>query len=190
MPPKTEEQFAEIRNEKTLLIMETALLLFANNGFDNTSISAIAKHAGISKGLMYNYFDSKDSLLKAVIMSGMDNFMHFLQVEDENNIEREELIRFIDGNLESIKQNTDYYKLYFSLVFQPKVFSLLGNDFMLIFEQLIHKFVLYFSQKGEKKPYVKARLLLALFDGVGIHYISDPENFPLDDIRELIIDMI
>ena len=188
--PRTEEQYEEIRNEKMKLIMETALRLFANSGYDNTSISAIASSAGISKGLMYNYFKSKDALLKAIIMLGMDKFMHFLQVEDQENIQRDELIRFIDGNLDSIRQNTDYYKLYFSLVFQPKVFSLLGNEFMLIFEQLIHKFVLYFSQKGEKQPYVKSRLLLAMFDGVGIHYISDPENFPLDDIRELIIEMI
>ena len=188
--PRTEEQFEEIRNEKKKLIMETSLRLFANNGYENTSISQISKHAAISKGLMYNYFKSKDALLKEIIMSGMDVFMHFLHVENENKILKEELMRFIDGNLDSIKQNTDYYRLYFSLVLQPKVFALLGNDFMKIFDQLIHKFVLYYGQQGEKKPYVKARLLLALFDGVGIHYLSDSENFPLDDVRELIIEML
>jgi AcrR family transcriptional regulator len=190
MAPRTEEQFEEIRNEKVELIMTTALELFANNGYDSTSISKIAKAAGISKGLMYNYFQSKEALLAKIMMSGMDSFLHFLQVEDMEHIKKEELIRFIDGNLDSLKQNTDYYKLYFSLVFQPKVFKILGNDFMIIFEQLIEKFVLYFTQNGVKNPYVKARFILAIFDGVGIHYIGDVAHFPLDDVRELIIEML
>jgi AcrR family transcriptional regulator len=109
MAPRTEEQFKEIRNEKAELIMRTALEQFANNGYDTTSISQIAKAAGISKGLMYNYFPSKEALLAKIMMSGMDSFLHFLQVEDMEHIKKEELIRFIDGNLASLKQNTDYY---------------------------------------------------------------------------------
>jgi len=61
---------------------------------------------------------------------------------------------------------------------------------MIIFEQLIQKFIMYFTQQGEKNPYVKARFILAVLDGVGVHYISDTRNFPLDDVRELIIEML
>jgi len=190
MAPRSAEQFEEIRNEKVELIMRVALELFANNGYESTSISKIANSAGISKGLMYNYFPSKEALLTKIIMSGMDSFMHHLIVEDLEHIQKEELIHFIDGNLVSLKQNTDYYKLYFSLILQPSVFKMLGNDFMVIFEQLIEKFVMYFSQQGEKNPYVKARFILAIFDGIGIHYIGDVENFPLDDVRELIIELL
>ena len=49
---------------------------------------------------------------------------------------------------------------------------------------------MYFTQQGEKNPYVKARFILAVLDGVGVHYISDTRNFPLDDVRELIIEML
>jgi len=190
MAPRTEEQFEEIRSEKVKLIMGVALRLFANNGFDSTSISKIAKEANISKGLMYNYFSSKEELLVKIMISGMEEFIHYLQVKDNNNIKKEEIIQFIDGSINSLKQNIDYYKLYFSLAFQPKVFQILGEDFMGIIEKLIEKFVIYFSQKGEKNPYVKARFMLALIDGIGIHYISDIEHFPIDETRELIIEML
>ncbi len=190
MAPRTEEQFTEIRNEKIKLIMDTALEAFAQNGYESTSISTIAKAAGISKGLMYNYFPSKVALLQRIIMEGMDVFMQFLEVKDESRIKKEELIQFIDGNLQSLKESTDYYRLYFSLIFQPKVFHLLGNDFMVIFEQLVNKFVLYFTQQGEKNPYGKARFILAIFDGVGIHYISDTEHFPLDEVRDMTVEML
>jgi len=42
--------------------MNTALQLFENNGYESISISKIALTAGISKGLMYNYFPSKVAL--------------------------------------------------------------------------------------------------------------------------------
>ena len=53
---------------KKEIIVETAIQLFAENGYHNTSISKIASSAKISKGLMYNYFDSKNDLQKEVVM--------------------------------------------------------------------------------------------------------------------------
>ena len=67
MSPRSAKQFKEIRKEKKDHIMEVALELFAENGFHATSISQIAKKAGISKGLTYNYFESKKELLDELI---------------------------------------------------------------------------------------------------------------------------
>ncbi|MDR1542801.1 MAG: TetR/AcrR family transcriptional regulator, partial [Prevotellaceae bacterium] len=64
--PRTQVQYEKIRNEKRQLIKQTALSLFAENGYETTSISEIAKKAGISKGLMYNYFTSKEELLQII----------------------------------------------------------------------------------------------------------------------------
>ena len=61
MSPRTPQQFEEIREEKMTLIMDIALEHFANEGYHTTTINHIARHAGISKGLMYNYFESKEA---------------------------------------------------------------------------------------------------------------------------------
>ena len=66
MSPRTEEQFEEIRESKKNLIQEVALELFATRGYHSTSISMIAKEADISKGLLYNYFESKEELLNSM----------------------------------------------------------------------------------------------------------------------------
>ena len=71
MSPRTPKQFEEIREEKKTLIMDVALEHFANEGYHNTTINHIAKHAGISKGLMYNYFESKEELLAEIINRSM-----------------------------------------------------------------------------------------------------------------------
>ena len=51
-------------------IMETALQLFASKGYGQTSIALIAREAGVAQGLMYNYFDSKEALLLAIMEQG------------------------------------------------------------------------------------------------------------------------
>jgi AcrR family transcriptional regulator len=53
--------------ERRLQILDTALTIFASNGFLGTSIKDIAEAAGISQGLMYHYFASKEDLLTATI---------------------------------------------------------------------------------------------------------------------------
>jgi len=66
--PRTEKQFEEIREFRKAMIMDVALELFANEGYYPTSISKIASKAGISKGLMYNYFKSKEVLITVMIL--------------------------------------------------------------------------------------------------------------------------
>lgn len=47
-------------------IVRTAHDLFVSKGYDTVTISEVAREAGIAKGGMYYYFDSKEALLKAV----------------------------------------------------------------------------------------------------------------------------
>jgi AcrR family transcriptional regulator len=58
------QQQAAARREQ---IIETALKLFAENGFDGTSTKQIARSAGITEGLVFYYFPTKMALLAAVL---------------------------------------------------------------------------------------------------------------------------
>ncbi|KYD07873.1 TetR/AcrR family transcriptional regulator [Heyndrickxia sporothermodurans] len=57
--------------QKKQLIMEKALELFAEQGFEATSVQQITDHCGISKGAFYLSFKSKDELILSII----DHFM-------------------------------------------------------------------------------------------------------------------
>jgi AcrR family transcriptional regulator len=57
-------QQAEERREQ---LIDTALCVFAEKGWDATSIPDLARAAGIAQGLMYHYFRNKEELLLAVI---------------------------------------------------------------------------------------------------------------------------
>ena len=51
--------------------MEAALDLFAEKGYAATRLDDVAQRAGVSKGTLYLYFDSKEDLFKAVVRQGL-----------------------------------------------------------------------------------------------------------------------
>lgn len=48
-------------------IVEAALALFADQGFAATKLSEVAKRAGVSKGTLYLYFETKEALFRAAV---------------------------------------------------------------------------------------------------------------------------
>ena len=70
MSPRTAEQFENIRQKKKRIIMDAALKVISEKGYHGTSIASIAKESGVSKGLMYNYFSSKEELLVGIMKDG------------------------------------------------------------------------------------------------------------------------
>ena len=65
------------------LIMGTAAELFRKNGYEKTSIRAIAKAIEYSPGTIYLYFKDKDELLYNISVRGFNHFFtYFTQVQD------------------------------------------------------------------------------------------------------------
>lgn len=54
-------------NENKKKIIEVALRLINEKGFDNVSVSEITKEAGVSKGAFYIHFESKEDLIEKQI---------------------------------------------------------------------------------------------------------------------------
>ena len=70
MELETLEQEAAVRNDggaKRRQIMDGARSVFLSAGFDGASMNDVARAAGVSKGTLYAYFDSKQDLFEAII---------------------------------------------------------------------------------------------------------------------------
>jgi len=64
IPASERDAFYEARREE---LARVALKLWAERGYDKTSVAAIAREAGVAKGTFYLYFDTKQSLLIEVL---------------------------------------------------------------------------------------------------------------------------
>jgi AcrR family transcriptional regulator len=71
LAPLNEEQLHQIRDERKEQIMGAALKVFSRRGITGTKMSMISAEAGISHGLLYHYFKSKDELFTALVQEAM-----------------------------------------------------------------------------------------------------------------------
>jgi AcrR family transcriptional regulator len=121
MSPRTPQQFKEMREEKMTLIMDVALEHFANEGYFRTTINHIARHAGISKGLMYNYFESKEALLKAIIHKSITEVLNYFDTNKDGYLSEEEFEFFVRKINVMLKEKRSFWRLFFQLLMQDDV---------------------------------------------------------------------
>jgi len=179
--PRTPEQFQEIREGKRQLILDVALELFASNGYHGTSISAIAKNAVISKGLLYNYFESKEELVIELMKSGFLNLVPNFGLNPDKIITKEELKLYIIDVMKTTSDKVHFRKLYFSVISQPIVNQVAFGEIMQIAMPFFEILTNFFIRSGIKNPEAEVRFFAAMLDGVTLNFVFDPENFPLED---------
>lgn len=104
------ERASEERKEK---ILEVGIEEFASKGYENANINIIAKNAGISIGLMYKYFSTKEDLFVTCIQRGMsilDGAVDEILRCDCKLIDKAEML--IRATCRLSAKNANYIKLY------------------------------------------------------------------------------
>ncbi len=76
-------------DDKRRGILERAARLFADDGFDRVSMASIAADCGVSKALLYHYYESKDSLLFDVIGEHLQALCEAVEAADDPAAEPE-----------------------------------------------------------------------------------------------------
>lgn len=187
--PRTPKQYEEIREERSKLIMDTALDLFATKGYHGTSINDIAIKAGISKGLLYNYFSGKEQLVIEIMKNG---FLEFLELFDPNHdgvITKAEMRNVLSAIFKTAKEKAHFWRLYFAVITQPIVNQVAFAEIMEIAMPVLDMLSRYFESEGYKNPLAEARIFAAMMDGLTLSYVYDTENFPVDDVINRVKDM-
>ena len=186
MSPKTEEQNSIIRNESRKAILDAALHVFAEDSYHGASVSKIAKKAGVSKGLMYNYFKSKEELLKTLMFEIADKFIERMHIPENGNLTDDDVIYFIDVSFEMILEDIQLSKLFFSVYTQQDVMALITEKMMERVIPFISVMTDYFKKKGHEDPAAIMRYFNACIDGIQMHIIMDP-TFPIEPVKKLLI---
>jgi AcrR family transcriptional regulator len=201
MSPRTSLQFEKIREEKSNLIRKSALELFAGQGYHATTISQIAKRAGISKGLMYSYFEGKEELLSSIIRESVREIYTHFDVDRDGYLSQEEFEFFVRKVAQVLRQKKEFWQLFFQLVMQRDVRSRLTEITQIPFPPgkdkpsepsvaflpgIINTITAYFQRKKELKgpgydPDRDMNLFLLTMKGFAVTLIysdtDDEDNF-------------
>ena len=185
--PRTKEQNEEIRNRTRRLILDSSLKLFANKCFHGTSISDIAGAAGISKGLAYNYFESKDKILEAIFNDALNTGSVMQEQLDKIKDPYEKLSFIIEALFEDMRSQEEYWRLYFAMSLQPEIFQTsqsINIKFAQFFIKIIEKI---FKEIGIRDPIEEARVFFAGLDGLGFQFFFYRKKFPFEKMKSYYI---
>jgi AcrR family transcriptional regulator len=96
---------AEVKAETRQRIIETASELFATDGWDNTTTRGIATAAGIATGTLFNYFESKEAIVAALMSEALSNAKRELRRRPpEDQSLEEQLFSLIWAELRSLRR--------------------------------------------------------------------------------------
>lgn len=166
-------------------ILESALELFAERGYGSTSVKAIAQHAGVSQGLMYNYFPSKAALLKEIFLAGLRDVQASWQ-EELGGDPLDNLRSLLDESFRLVAEHASFWRLFYSLRSQVAVAAELAQE-LGTWSALIHeRLERYCQELGLARPEVEARVLFAFIDGVAQQLVLD-DAYPLKDVTSALV---
>lgn len=186
MSPRTSAQNKQIRAESKHRIMEAAFKLIAKNGYESTSIAGIAKEAGVSKGLLYNYFDSKEDMVKALLMDALEEGDQLVG-ESMSGDPRETLRMLIMWFFKEMRERPEHWRLITELTFQIEKFDFVHDMITSKMKEYIDVIEVLLKKLGNKNALGEARVIAALFDGIGFHALMAREDYPLDEMEEYLL---
>ena len=138
------------QQEKRNQILTSAIRLFAQNGFTSTTVSDIAKNAGVSFGTVFTYFENKEALFEAAIIEPL---MDFDSVFTRHEINEKPITEQLEGIIEEqimfMAEHRDYLQLIQQVLGQPAKFPNLLERLDQYFARML-KDLVPFIEKGQE----------------------------------------
>jgi AcrR family transcriptional regulator len=165
----------ETKKRKTKqAILEAAISLFSVNGYENTSIEQIAKVAGVGKGTVYSYFNTKKEIIKGFCEYEIEK-IHIKLVERTNQdtpvLEQMLIIYMTEFN--HVTQNKEFGRLYMRESVFPNDSN--AQDNLKIdnkFFQILYPILEKGQERGELRKDVELLYITAHFYSLYIMIIS------------------
>jgi TetR/AcrR family transcriptional regulator len=150
--PRRERERLRYREE----ILDAALELFSESGYHNVSMQEIADKAEFAVGTLYNFFDNKRDLYKALMLSKALTFNKALSGPLQNEKDPLEAIEeYISVRWSLFTTNLSVWRLYFAET-QGASFNFksgLDADLLELYDQLMEKLVSVFDSGVQKKTF-------------------------------------
>jgi len=202
MSPRSSRKFEEMREEKKTLIMDVALEHFSDYGFHSTTISHLAKYAGISKGLLYNYFESKDDLLAAIINRSLTEIYGTFNPDHDSQLTPEEFELFIRQVFSLFREKRQSWKLLFRIMMQQGVYenllseekmpiSVSGTPLREFSQNMIMLLADYFARKRgparpDYEPDIEMLMFINTIKGFAMTYLFADEHYQGESYEKMI----
>ncbi|MEQ4722998.1 TetR/AcrR family transcriptional regulator [Nonomuraea sp. B19D2] len=161
---RTRKEQAEWRREQ---LLDAALGVFAHKGVDGASIKDLAEAAGVTPGLLYRYFDSKDALVEALLRERgfLPRLRELLTADHGGRPARQTLADLLAAFDALLADNADLVAVFFSAVHARAALAELVSEG----QRLIGGFLAEQVAAGELPPHDTQTAARVLFATVAVN---------------------
>jgi len=170
------------REERRRQILEAALTVFTQKGFNAAKVSDVAALAGVSQGTIYWYFDSKDDLLQAALLFFFEELSQgiapALEQATTNHGRLQVLIRSMATMAEEAKGLFTLFLEFWASSDNREKASRLWTEVLIRYKDVIAQIVERGTQDGEFRPVDAEALawsLMATYDGLAAYLMLMPD---------------
>jgi AcrR family transcriptional regulator len=104
------------REESRRRILDAARSVFFEQGFEDANLDTVAHRAGIAKGTIYRYFESKAELYVAVLARNADLFVERMEHTVDPELDPEEQVRRIAHfYFKHYTENPEYFRIFWAV---------------------------------------------------------------------------
>ncbi len=159
----------ETRKKETLqAILAAAIRLFSEQGYEKTSIGAIAREAGVGKGTIYGYFRAKDEIFLAFCEDEIE--YAFTRVAEENDPDApliDQLVTLFMSQFEMITANREFGRLLMrEMVFPSEATGEKSRDLGRRYQRRLGEILGRARDRGDLKADCDLLLAMAHFYGL------------------------
>ena len=162
------------KNVKQGMIIDAALEVFREKGYANARMADIAKRAGVSYGLVYHYFGSKEVLFDLIVESWWHDLYAVMDREISSGAPiREKLVNIIEFFLDTYGQKPNLMSIFVSEVCRSSVYHTEeGLSRFMKFFSLCEQIMLQGQESGFLSRDVSPHHLTYIFYGAIETFIS------------------
>ena len=102
------------KEERRQSILQAARVVFFENGFHRATVDDVAERAEVSKGTVYLYFESKETILAHLLLEGLGELIEKLEeaYTATNHLSADERLRHLGrAYLRFFEEEPDYFRL-------------------------------------------------------------------------------
>jgi len=164
--------------------------IFIEKGYHASAIDDIAKRAGVSKGLMYNYYKGKEELLAEMVNVRIEEITQVMQAAAALPSPSEQLKHIIEGALSNAKQHPSIYKFYLHLQTQPEKDELLSRYSQMLNDAMAEQFEVQckiFDKFGIADSRMRSLLFSSTLHGTMLMMSTYPDGYPVEEMKDQIV---
>ncbi|MGN7381361.1 MULTISPECIES: TetR/AcrR family transcriptional regulator [unclassified Paenibacillus] len=188
--PRTREENDRIRQAAKENIRTSAMEVFIERGYHNASIDDVAMRAGVSKGLIYNYYKGKEELLAEMVNYRIDEIGRVMLTASSLASPSEQLGYIVEGALDSVRQHPRIYRFYLHLQTQPEEDEVLSKYSQMLNEAMARQFEVQcemFANLGVEDARLKSLYFSSTLHGAMLMMSTYPDHYPVEEMKGQII---